>query len=167
MTLITPDGVYLVGVIDGAPVYTAWSRRADPRWLADQLDSVPSEVRGPGGDSATVASHDTGDSLSTLRTCAAERPAPGCGCSNSSPRRRVRRALRGSPSGARGSAGGRGHPFPFQPSHGPRPPTAGCHRPDTARAGEAPVSVTWPAVALFAVLAAVALAALFWPRGGR
>lgn len=37
MTLITPDGVFLLGVIDGAPVYTAWSRRADPQWLADQL----------------------------------------------------------------------------------------------------------------------------------
>lgn len=40
MTLITPNGVFLIGVIDGAPVYTAWSRRADSEWLADQLDSV-------------------------------------------------------------------------------------------------------------------------------
>lgn len=74
MTLITPDGVFLLGVIDGAPVYTAWSRRADPQWLADQLDCVPSEVRGPGCASPAVVSHDTGDSLSTPSN-QAERPA--------------------------------------------------------------------------------------------
>lgn len=75
MTLITPDDVFLLGVIDGVPVYTAWSRRADPQRLADQLDSVPSEVRGPGCASPAVVSHATGESLSTLRTCAEERPA--------------------------------------------------------------------------------------------
>ena len=53
MTIINRDGVFLLGVVDGVTTYTAWSRRADPMWLADQAEAlstgpaVPSTHAGP------------------------------------------------------------------------------------------------------------------------
>lgn len=72
VTLITRDGLWLTGVVDGVRVCTAFARHVDRQWLADQLRAeriAQGATVLPGALSSQVSSRNVHVAPSTMPLC--------------------------------------------------------------------------------------------------